>query len=222
MSVVIIGAGSLGREVYWVLCDLNQHNELGEVLGFIDLEPEMHGRIICDIPVLGDFKWFDTAANKKDLKVICASGSPTVKRDYVQRVEKTGCGFLSLVHPSVHHSKYVEIGTDTVVAAGCILTTQIKVGNHVYINIDTTVGHDVNIGDYANISPGCHISGRVTIKEGADIGTGAVVIPRVTIGKWATVGAGAVVIEDVPDNAVVVGTPAGVIKYKKTLLGDEK
>jgi sugar O-acyltransferase (sialic acid O-acetyltransferase NeuD family) len=221
MNAVIIGAGGLGREVYWVLCDLNQRKETWKVLGFIDLEPELHGKIICDIPVLGDFKWFETVANKKDLKAICASGSPITRHAFVQEVEKAGCGFLSLIHPSVQHSKFVEIGTGSVIAAGCILTTQIKIGNHSYVNIDTTIGHDTNIDDYVNISPGCHISGRVTIKEGADIGTGAVVIPKVTIGKWATVGAGAVVIDDVPDNAVVVGTPAEVIKYKNTLLGDE-
>ena len=39
------------------------------------------------------------------------------------------------------------------------------------------------------------------------------VLPGVTIGENAVVGAGAVVTKDVPDNAVVVGTPAKVIKY---------
>ena len=32
-----------------------------------------------------------------------------------------------------------------------------------------------------------------------------------------TIGAGAVVVKDVPDNAVVVGNPARVIKYKETV-----
>ena len=46
------------------------------------------------------------------------------------------------------------------------------------------------------------------------IGANAVVIEGVHIGKNAVVAAGAVVIEDVPENAVVAGSPARVIKMK--------
>jgi acetyltransferase EpsM len=55
----------------------------------------------------------------------------------------------------------------------------------------------------------------VDIGEGSWIGAGAVVKQGVHIGKWAMIGAGAVVIKDVPDNAVVAGVPAKIIKYKE-------
>lgn len=53
----------------------------------------------------------------------------------------------------------------------------------------------------------------VLIKEGAWIGAGATVLPGVCIGKHAVVGASSVVTKDVPDYAVVVGSPAKVVKY---------
>ena len=52
----------------------------------------------------------------------------------------------------------------------------------------------------------------VLIKKGAWIGAGATVLPGVTIGKHAIVGAASAVTHDVPDYAVVVGSPAKVIK----------
>jgi len=52
----------------------------------------------------------------------------------------------------------------------------------------------------------------VTIKKGAWIGAGATILPGVSVGKYAIVGACAVVTKDVPDYAVVVGSPAKVIK----------
>lgn len=48
----------------------------------------------------------------------------------------------------------------------------------------------------------------VIVREGASIGARAVCVAPVTIGRWASVGAGAVVTRDVPDHALVVGTPA--------------
>ena len=51
------------------------------------------------------------------------------------------------------------------------------------------------------------------IKKGAIIGSNATILP-VTIGVNAEVGAGAVVTRDVPDNCIVVGNPAKIIKRK--------
>lgn len=50
--------------------------------------------------------------------------------------------------------------------------------------------------------------GRTLIRYGAAIGSRSVVVTGVTIGKWALVAAGAVVTKDVPDHALVVGSPA--------------
>ncbi len=52
----------------------------------------------------------------------------------------------------------------------------------------------------------------VHIKRNAWIGMGAIILPGVTIGENAIIAAGAVVSKDVPDNALVGGTPAKMIK----------
>jgi acetyltransferase-like isoleucine patch superfamily enzyme len=51
-----------------------------------------------------------------------------------------------------------------------------------------------------------------TIRRGARVGGGAVLCPGVEIGEDAFVGAGAVVTKDVPPRAVVVGSPARVLR----------
>ncbi|MBS1743310.1 MAG: acyltransferase [Bacteroidetes bacterium] len=53
----------------------------------------------------------------------------------------------------------------------------------------------------------------IIIKDDAWIGFNAIILKGVTIGKGAIVGAGAIVTEDVPDYAVVGGSPAKIIKY---------
>ena len=71
-----------------------------------------------------------------------------------------------------------------------------------------TIGKNVTINKGATIlSPG-----KVVIEENAWIGIGAIICPGVTIGRNAVVAAGAVVTKDVPDNVVVAGVPAKIIK----------
>jgi len=48
----------------------------------------------------------------------------------------------------------------------------------------------------------------VTIERGASVGASSTCVAPVRIGRWALVGSGSVVIRDVPDFAIVVGSPA--------------
>ena len=84
-----------------------------------------------------------------------------------------------------------------------VIEDNVLIGPEVKI---ATVNHD--LGDRHNL---LHF-GKVTIKENAWICIGAIICPSVTIGKNAVVAAGAVVTKDVPDNVVVGGNPAKVIK----------
>lgn len=52
----------------------------------------------------------------------------------------------------------------------------------------------------------------IVIGKGAWIGAGATILPGITVGKYSIVGAASVVTHDVPDYAVVVGSPAKAIK----------
>ena len=55
--------------------------------------------------------------------------------------------------------------------------------------------------------------GKTRVCYGAALGACTVVVTGVTIGRWAMVGSGAVVTKDVPDHALVLGSPARVVGY---------
>jgi serine acetyltransferase len=57
---------------------------------------------------------------------------------------------------------------------------------------------------------------RPRIGNNVTIGCHVAVIGNITIGNNVTIGAGSVVVKDVPDNAVIVGNPAKIIKYNDT------
>lgn len=68
----------------------------------------------------------------------------------------------------------------------------------------TIVGH----------GPGTPANKPTVFRSHAYVGAGAVILPGVEIGKYALVGAAAVVTKDIPDGAVVVGSPARIIRYR--------
>jgi acetyltransferase-like isoleucine patch superfamily enzyme len=61
----------------------------------------------------------------------------------------------------------------------------------------------------------------VTLGRGCVIGAGAVVLPELSIGSNSVVGAGSVVTKDVPDNCLVLGVPAKVVRTGIAGFGDQ-
>lgn len=210
-KVVIIGAGGFGREILDIFLAENKVREKWKVLGFVDDNAELHGKILDGYPVLGSFDWFNTV-NTEDVKVVAAIGDNEVRKKVVNKAKERGLGFCTIIHPSAVMTPFVSLGEGVMVTAGVIFTNQITVGNHVIINLDVTIGHDTVIEDFVNLNPGVHINGNNRIGEGAYVGSGAVTIQDIAIGKWSIIGAGAVVIKNVPERVVAVGVPAEVKK----------
>lgn len=116
-------------------------------------------------------------------------------------------------HRSAVISSSTKIGKGTVVMANTSINPEVTIGEHCIVNTGAVIEHEVKIEDFVHIGPNSAIAGQVKIGEGSHIGINACIIQNVRIGKWATVGAGSVVLHDVPDFAVVVGSPARFIKY---------
>lgn len=212
-KIVIVGAGGHARELLDLVEAINAEGERYEVLGYlVDPEYAAAGTVIHDRPVLGGLDWLDRYA--AEASVVCGIGYPHVRHGMVQRAAARGARFVSLVHPRALLTRRVELGSGVVIAAGCILTNQIRLGDHVQLNLSTTISHDCVLGAFASTGPGVHVAGSVVLEEGAYLSTGVSVIPGVRVGRWAVVGAGAAVVRDVPANAVAVGVPAEVKRVR--------
>ncbi len=105
----------------------------------------------------------------------------------------------------------IEIGDGCAIMAGCVLTTNIKIGNHVHLNLNTTVGHDSEIMDYSTTAPAVNVSGNVTIHDFVYLGTGAIVREKLQICKNCTIGMNAGVVKSITKTGTYIGTPAKLI-----------
>ncbi|MCX7904020.1 MAG: acetyltransferase [Caloramator sp.] len=214
MDVVIIGAGGHARVVLDILLAMKNKEDIN-ILGFIDDNKE--GEIL-GFKILGKVDDLMDLKNKyPNLKAVPAIGDNKIRRFIVSKLNSFGIDLFTAVHPSAVIGGNVEIGKGTVVMPLVVINNSAKVGIAAIINSSAVVEHDNIIGDFAHISPGAHLAGTVEVGALSHIGTGANVIPGIKIGKNVTVGAGSVVIKDIEDNAVAVGVPAKVIKFKEDL-----
>lgn len=208
-DIVIIGAGGFGREVAWLIEDINKVNKKWNIVGFVDDNNTLLGKEINGYKVIGNIDWL----KEQQYYVVCAIGDPIIKKQTMDRLQWSKNVYPILIHPSVIYSNKVKINEGSIICAGTILTVNIDIGKHVIINLDCTIGHDSVIEGYTTILPSVNISGAVRLEECVNMGTGSLVIQGLSVGKNTIIGAGAVVVKDIPPNCTAVGSPAKPIKY---------
>ncbi|MDD3945618.1 MAG: acetyltransferase [Bacteroidales bacterium] len=176
-----------------------------QISGIFDDNPAV--KQLLDFEVAGPFD--GVRLGKEEL--IISVGLNNVRKKIVENLPKT-IRYGKAIHPSAIISENATIGFGTVVMQGAVIQSSVFIGSHCIINTTASVDHDCIIENYVHISPNVTLCGAVFVGEGSQIGAGAVVIPGIKIGKWSLVAAGAVVMKDVPDNVLVIGNPARVVK----------
>lgn len=122
-----------------------------------------------------------------------------------------------------------KIGTFVEIQKGVKIGRRVKVSSHAFICEGVTVEDEVLIGHGVTFindkyprataadgelqTEADWVCIPTLVKRGASIGSNATILCGVTIGERAIVGAGSVVTRDVPDDGVVAGNPARVLRY---------
>lgn len=199
MEKVLIGAGGFAREI-----KAAYNHQFGKNLKmFVDDE---YYREEDGLHRISELNFMEHIA-------LIAVGDPKSKEAILRKLPKN-IAFWSFISPDskiIDRCK-IQVGHGVIICAGCILTTNIKLGNHVHLNLNTTVGHDSILEDFVTTAPNVNISGNVHVKESVYLGTNSVVKEKITIGKDIVVGLNAGVVSDLTESGVYVGTPAKIIK----------
>lgn len=216
-KVLIYGSGQVGVMVAYIL----SYQDSVEIIGFVDDDPEQMGQEHAGLPVLGNASLLPKLREEGVTSAIVTIGNNRMRGRLANHLTEIGFDLINAIHPTAIIPHKASIGRGVIIGSGVNLYVNPIIGNNVFIGPGVIVSHDTVVGDNVLLSVGSVIGARVDIERDAFIGAGATVMPpgwgkeaRLRIGENALVGVGAVVIKDVPPNAVVVGVPAKILRYR--------
>jgi sugar O-acyltransferase (sialic acid O-acetyltransferase NeuD family) len=209
--IYIFGCGGSGREILRIVRDLKASGCNLEAAAFV-----VDAKVAAPTNVHGlrVLRGLEHALKDEDAEMVIGIGAPSLRRDVARRIQTLGLRCATLVHPTAWIGEGVSFAEGVVVYPHSAITSDVRLGAHVHVNVGASVSHDCELSAFVTLAPGVRLAGHVRMHEGAECGVGASVIPRVHIGRWSMVGGGAAVTTNVSDNAVVAGVPAKELRRR--------
>ena len=206
-DLIIVGAGSAAREIYWHAKQSFGYGTEFEIKGFLDGDVKVSNEEYLKLPmkILGSV--LDYKIEENDV-FACAIGTPAVRKKLIDIMLEKGAEFIKLIHRTCIIQGAVDLGKGVVLCPFTFVNDHAKVGDYVMMNSMSGLGHDVELGSYSCLMGHVELCGYVKVGEAVYFGSGSKVLPHGKVGDKAYVGAGSIVLKKVKAGDKVFGNPA--------------
>lgn len=209
--MLVIGAKGFAKEILQVL---NKKNELENLTFFDDVNIEIGTNLFNRFPIIKSEneakKYFELIDNRFTIGV----GNPDLRKLFCDKFTQIGGILTSTIAIDAEIGTFgVEIQNGCNILSGVKISNDVKIGTGTIVYYNSIVTHDVQVGDFCEISPNVTLLGRCKIGNYCKIGSGSTILPDLSIGNNVIIGAGSLVTKVIPDNVLVYGSPAKIIKY---------
>lgn len=205
-DIIIYGAGGMAKEVAQLIEDINAVKPQWNIVGYIDDIKGDCGEYINGYRILGSGEVLRRV--KAPTNVVLAISSPAAKETIYNKIKDYELKFPTLIHPSARIGKNSQIDSGSIIGIDCIVSVNVHIGRHVFLNMRNVIGHDALIGDFCSCLVNCIIAGDVKVGMGSLLGSNCVIMEKKKIGSKVKIGMGSIVDFDVKSDYVVLSRPS--------------
>jgi sugar O-acyltransferase (sialic acid O-acetyltransferase NeuD family) len=209
--MILIGAKGFAKEIFEIVFK-NKQSE--SIVFYDDINLNGTKTIFEDHIVLQSIEEAKNYFEKTDNRFTIGIGNPILRKKMFEKFTQIGGIPTSTISLDAKiGSKEISIGVGTNILDGAIISNSVTIGIGCILYYNAILTHNCKVGDFVEISPAAILLGRCTVGSYTQIGANATILPDITVGSNVVIGAGAVVTKNVPDNSVVYGNPAKIIRY---------
>ncbi len=215
-KLIILGGRGIGMIAASVANDLGDYEVLGFLNDFVPIGDK-----------IGKFKGYNVIGHSSDVtkyledeNVCFFIGYVGIKseKEVFEKILNLGIPsnrFATLIHPTAIIPKgFCQIGNGVLMAPLSQLSPDTTIEDNCILLPNSFLGHDSTMKRFSHITSNSVVGGNVIIGKAAHIGTNATIRENVVIGDFSLVGSGSVVLNNVPENTIVAGNPARIIRTK--------
>lgn len=213
-NIVVIGANLHAK----VVIDIIESEGKYKIAGLLD-PCKTKNETICGYPILGEDEDLPKLIDPYSLDGFIIAIAENFRRLKVAKKIMKITSYLkpvSIIHPTATLASGVPVGEGTVIMPGAIINSSATVGRFCILNTKSSLDHDSVLKDFASLAPNATIGGSCTIGECSAICIGATLTHDIKIGEHSVIGAGSVVLKNIAPTVVAYGTPAEIIRCRKT------
>lgn len=216
-KVVILGGKGIGMIASSII------DRIGDayVIGFLNDNVEIGTKIgkYKQIEIIGKTDDLWTYLKDDDTYVFIAYVGFKYEKKMYQRILSLNIPtekFYNVIDPSsVIPKDYCKVGNGVLIAPYSQLSPDATISDNCMLLANSFVGHDSFLDHFAHLATNAVVGADVHVGKMVHIGSNATIRECVKIGDYSIIGGGAVVTKDVPENAIVVGNPARVLRIKE-------
>lgn len=208
-NLVIVGAGGMGRSVYFIATGSIGYGTEFIAKGFIDDDLQSLEGFENYPPMLGTIDGYEIC---EDDVFVCSIGDTRIKKMICEKLKARGAKFQTLIHKTAIVRQNAKIGDGCIIADFASVGADCVIGENTLVQSFSIAAHDCIIGNYVRIDTHATCVGGVIVEDTATIHTTAVVSHKVEVGEGAVVAACSFVIKKVKPNTTVYGNPAKLLK----------
>ena len=176
-NIVIIGAGDLGKELVWLIEDINKYHPTYLILGFLDDDKGKTGGEFYGYKVIGTVDQLEEISEKMPTAAVIAIQDGKVRRKIVEDHRRFK-EWESIIHPTAVIASTSPVGMGTIVFPQVTVSVDTRLGEFNLFYIHSTICNDCIIGDYVSIMSGSTVSERAEVVRESLLPAGRTVQPH--------------------------------------------